>query len=110
MERAFQSILVAGEESMAKVITGNLKATVRFNHRDYTPGPVLIGCHILNWARLFYIKEVKHITLVDLVSPEIYSAGYDSYESMFKNMQKFYPEITHNSPVTFIRWDICICE
>ena len=30
MERALQSILVAGEESMAKVITGNLKATVRF--------------------------------------------------------------------------------
>ena len=75
MDRALQAILVAGEESMARIISGDIKSTIRVGERDYTHGPVMIGCHILNWARLYNITEVVHAKLIDLISGEIYSSG-----------------------------------
>lgn len=105
MDRALQAILIAGEKGMTKVINGDIKATIRVGERDYTNGPVMIGCHILNWARLFNITEIIHAKLIDLTSREIYVSGYDSYEDMFTNLKKFYPEVTHNTKVTFVRWE-----
>lgn len=105
MDRAYQAILIAGKEDKEKVIKGKLKATIRLGHRDYTPGPVMIGCHIIDWARLFTIKKVNHTTLKNLTLNEIFRSGYKSQAEMLKHLKKYYPGITIDSPTTFIEWE-----
>jgi hypothetical protein len=104
MKRALQAILIAGEE-MKFVLANRKKITIREGHRDYTLGPVLIGCNQIDWATMREITVVKHCTLVE-VTPEEYQAdGFETKSEMLNGLAQFYPDINWESPVTVIKWE-----
>lgn len=105
MERALQGMLIAGKSAKVDVLCGDLKATIRKGYRDYTPGPVLIGCHILRWAQLFHIITVRHMKFKELIPYEIEVAGYDNEKEALAVLQKFYPGFTREDEITFIEWE-----
>lgn len=104
-KRALQAILIAGKDQRDAVLNGNQKITIRYGIRDYTAGPVLIGCHILNWATLKNITDVRHTTVIGLKENEIKDCNYSSKEELLEELVKFYPEIKIESKVTVIRWE-----
>ena len=104
MKRALQAILIAGEEAMHGVINGTKKITIRKGYRDYTKGPVMIGCHLLNWVKMFEITDVKHTTLEYISPDDLKADGFkDSLEALTE-LRKYYPNLERNSRITIIRW------
>ena len=105
MKRALQAILIAGEEMRDSVKSNDKQITIREGHRDYTKGPVLIGCHILDWAYMANIVEIRH-TILDDVKPEEYQDdGFQNYDEMKNRLRQWYPALSNESDVTVIRWE-----
>ena len=104
MKRALQGILMAGETMRDAVLADTKKITIREGHRDYTIGPVLIGCHYLNWAVFRIIIHVRHTTLGEVTRGECLADGCNSLEELLRMLQQFYPDLTLESKVTVIRW------
>ncbi|MCK5292822.1 MAG: hypothetical protein KAR39_12505 [Thermoplasmata archaeon] len=104
MKRALQAMLIAGEEQKESVLLDNKTITIREGHRLYTPGPVMIGCHILDWATLREIVSVRHTYVSSVTVQEFTGDGFKSYNDMLESLRKFYPDLQFDSPVTVIRW------
>jgi hypothetical protein len=105
MKRALQGLLIAGESMKNDTLSGEKCITIREGHRDYTLGPVLIGCHILNWATLKTITSVKYTTLGEVTQEEWEADGTSSLEELKAMLRAFYPDIDYNSEVTVICWN-----
>jgi hypothetical protein len=104
MKRALQGLLVAGPDLRDKVRQDKKLITIREGHRDYSTGPVLIGCPILDWVEVRVIDEVRHTTL-DMVTEEEFNAdGFKDQEDMLDSLIEYYPDLTMESEVTIIRW------
>lgn len=104
MKRALQGILIAGEEMRDATLAGRKCITIREGHRDYTLGPVLLGCHILNWATMGEIIEVRHTILERVSRDELKDDGFLNWTDAILGLKKFYPNIDLDSDVTVIRW------
>ncbi len=105
MKRALRAILIAGEEMKADVLEGKKKITIREGRRDYSNGPVLIGCHVLNWATMREITSVTYATLKNVPEEDYRDDGFDSKADMLMALSKFYPNVNWDSLVTIIRWE-----
>ncbi len=104
MKKALQAMLIAGEEQKEAVLSGNKTITVREGHRLYSPGPVMIGCHILDWATMREIIHVRHTYVSSVTVREFTDDGFKSYNDMLVSLREFYPDLQFDSPVTVIRW------
>ena len=104
MESPLQAILIAGETSRDAVIQGHRNATIRFGFRAYKHGPVLIGCHVLNWCVLKQIIDVQHFLLKDVPHDALKKLGYANAQAAQKDLQNYYPTITINAEVTVVEW------
>lgn len=105
MKRALRAILIAGKEMKADVLEGKKKITIREGRRDYSNGPVLIGCHVLNWATMREITNVRYATLKNVPEEDYRDDGFDSKADMLMALSKFYPNVNWDSLVTIIRWE-----
>lgn len=105
MKRALQAILIAGEEMKFDVLANRKKITIREGHRTYSVGPVLLGCHELDWATMRNIVDVRHTTLVEVTQEEYQADGFETKSEMLNGLAQFYPDINWESPVTVIRWE-----
>ena len=105
MKRALQAILIAGECMRMETLANIKKITIREWHRDYSKGPVLLGCHELNWATLRHIVDVRHTTLGEVTKEEYEADGFDAKSELLIGLSQFYPEINWDSEVTVIRWE-----
>jgi hypothetical protein len=104
MKRALRAILIQGGGMKFDVLVNRKKITIREGHRDYTNGPVLIGCPDLNWSTMRDIINVRHCRLVDVTEEEFKADGYDSKADMLMDLSKYYPDINWDSEVTVIKW------
>lgn len=104
MDTPLQAILIAGETSRDDVIQGHATATIRCGFRAYKNGPVMIGCHILNWCVLKKIIDVQHFLLKDVPLDCLKKLKYTNTLDIFNTLHKFYPSITVDSEVTFVEW------
>ena len=105
MKRALQGLLIAGERMKNDVLSGVKKITIREGYRDYTKGPVLIGCHILNWVTMKNIIRVERTKLSDINIEDIEKDGFIDHIHALGVLKKFYPNMTLNSDVTVIEWE-----
>ena len=105
MKRALQAILIAGLDSKQQVLDGTKKITIREGHRDYSNGPVMLGCHILNWATMRTITSVRHTIIKEVTKEEMEADGYSSMEKMIIDLSRYYPSINKFSCVTVIKWE-----
>lgn len=104
MKRALQAILIAGEQAKNDVLNGTKIITIREGHRDYTNGPVLIGCHILNWATMKNIVRVELTTLKNVSLDDIMKDGFVDHNNALNQLRKFYPNMTMDSEVSVVEW------
>ena len=95
---------MAGEELKSKVLNGQKHITIREGFRDYRRGPVLIGCHILDWCTKREIIDVYHCILGDTPISDLHADGFDALADAIEGLKKYYPDISASSPVTVIRW------
>ena len=104
IDRALQGILMAGEKFKEKVLSGEKTLTIRAGYRSYTEGPVLIGCHILNWAVLKTIITVQHKQFKDITIEEKMREGFANPAECLPKLKQYYPNMGENSPITLIEW------
>lgn len=104
MSRALQGILIAGEDGRDNVLQGKQTVTIRYGYREYTEGPVLIGCHHLSWAMLAKITKVEYFKLKDVPLSDLNGDGYSSSSEAVEDLSRWYPDITEDSLVTVVRW------
>lgn len=105
MKRAMQAILIAGKDFMVDVLSGKKKITIREGHRDYSEGPVLLGCPVLNWAVSHNIVDVRHTTLADVSLADLETDGFKNHNIALNVLKGFYPTMTLESEVTVVKWD-----
>jgi len=105
MKRALQGLLIAGEEARDEVKNGSRKVTIREGHRDHTLGPVLIGCHLLDWAVKAEIISVTHTYLGNVSQQDLEDDGYKNVDEAIEDLSQWYPDIGLESPVTVLRWE-----
>ena len=105
MKPALQALLIAPDHDMrTHILYGGKTITIRKGHRDYKPGPVMLCCHVVPWAVLAEITDVRHCALQEVTEEEYEADGFLSQEDLLKGLQKYYPNMTLDSPVTVIRW------
>lgn len=107
MKPPLLAILIAPDEEMRRRIVAKIKKiTLREGHRGYTVGSqVMLCCHLVPWAVIAKITEVKHCILREVTQEEWEADGFIDQEDMLDGLRKFYPKIDWESPVTVIRWD-----
>ena len=106
MGKVLQGILIAGSEMRDAVKSGEKLITIREGHRDYSLGPVLIGCHLLDWAVLGEITQVIHTRLKDVSYENLVSDGFSSHAQAVATLQQWYSDINMDSKVTVIKWKL----
>jgi hypothetical protein len=103
-----QALLISPNQTERRgIATGKITATIRNGTRNYQLGPVLIGCHLKPWAVMADIGAVAHCSLHKALNcpPELFNEfGYKSAPDAIKKLQRFYPGINSESPVTVISW------
>lgn len=106
MKQPLYALLIAPiEEMIMAVIDGTKTITIREGHRDYRPGlPVMLCCHLESWAVMADIENVRHCVLNEVTREEWADDGFTSQEDLLTGLQRFYPNMTMDSPVTIIRW------
>jgi hypothetical protein len=104
-KRALQALLIAGTKMRDEVLDGLKKITIREGHRNYTLGPVMIGCHLLSWATLRTITKIQWKLLKEVTDEEMFADGFISQDDMMAGLRQFYPNIGLDSPVTVVEWE-----
>lgn len=105
MKKPLQAILIAGYKMREDILYYRKNITVRDGHRDYTKGLVILGCPLLNWCVRRDITSVRHTTLGEVTEEEYKDDGFESLHDLKTTIQKHYPKIGLDSPVTVIRWE-----
>ena len=103
--RALQGILIAGEQGRDDVLSGKKQITIRQGYRDYSNGPTLIGCHILNWATLKQITSVHYALFKNITLKELQDDGFQNHDEALDRLHRWYPDLTIDSEMTIIRWE-----
>ena len=106
MKNPLYALLVAPIPNMRyDILHGTKKISIREGHRDYRMGKVMLCCHLEPWAVMADITDVRHTTLNEVAEDEYKADGFTNKQDMLNGMQRFYPTMTMDSPVTVIRWD-----
>ncbi len=105
MKQPLYALLIAPDEKMRHdAETGKKLITIREGHRDYRKGLCMLCCHLVPWAVMVEITEVRYCTAGEVTEEEYRANGYGSAEEMLADLQKYYPHLSWDSPVTVIRW------
>lgn len=104
LQRPLQAILFAGEASRKRILSTHQRTTICKGWLDYLPGPVLLGCHILNWACMREITSVQYCYSRDVLLEDIVNAGYPSRRAYYEAMSEIYPGFDGDTAVTVIKW------
>ena len=105
MKQPLYALLIAPSETDRRAIArGEKTVTVREGHRDYKPGSAALFCHLVPWAVMVDIVEVRHTTLDLVTLEEVQADGFKYLPELKVDLQQYYPSIRWDSPVTVIRW------
>lgn len=105
-KRALQAILIAGEDGERDIRSGKKEVTIRKWYCSYTEGPVLLGCHVRDWAVMGKITSVLRTTLKEVPMEDVRNDGFYSHEDALNGLKRFYPDMTLDSPVTVVRFKV----
>ncbi|MBI2676949.1 MAG: ASCH domain-containing protein [Candidatus Yanofskybacteria bacterium] len=105
MKPALQALLIAPDCCVRdQIVWGTKTVTIREGHRDYKLGKVMLCCHLEPWAVMADITEVRHCLLKEVTKEECFDDGFSNRVELLHDLQRFYPDLTANSPVTVIKW------
>lgn len=104
MKKPLQALLFDANHRES-ILDGTKKITIREGHRDYQPGFVLLCCPVNTFCVGADINFVGHQRAGEINQRDYQDDGFPSYNHMIEGMQKYYPNFSHISPITVIRWD-----
>lgn len=106
MKAPLQALLIAPDQGMREAILDGRKiVTIREGHRDYKVGsPVMLCCQIEPWCVMADVVYVRHCLVRNLSKMELAADGFSSKRQMISEMLRFYPIMSLESKITFIRW------
>lgn len=107
MKQPLYALLIAPNHRVrTSILYGGRSITIREGHPDYKAGTtVMICCHIEPWVVMADITSVRHTTIAKVTKEEYEADDFFSRKDLLKGLQKYYPDITIDSPVTVIRWE-----
>jgi hypothetical protein len=96
------------------ICSGEKKITIREGMRDYKAGQKVVLCKCGNeddigWARMATITEVSVCTLKNVDIEDLNADGMKDLDDAVQCLRDFYPNVTKESPVTVIRWEL-LCQ
>ena len=107
-KRPMQALWVGDSKIMANIINGVKKITVRGGYRDYKVDKavfvVVCDFNVVTVAVVKQLKSVKWKKLCELTKEEIEADGFKDLNDALNGLQRFYPEIGLDSPITVIEW------
>ncbi len=106
MKHSLQALLIAPDDDMReRILRGDKKISIREGERDYRPGePMMVCCHLVPWAVMVDVTDVRHTTLGMVTEAEWTADGFESYAHLMTVLKQFYPRISYDSAVTVVNW------
>jgi ASC-1-like (ASCH) protein len=86
-----------------KVVRREKSTTIRLGHRDYKKGPAILnskGTYVP-----IYINELNHTKRSQLSKDDAIRDGFSSVRELQSALEKYYPQIKKDSPVTIVKFD-----
>lgn len=107
MTPTLSALRIATDATMRdNVLTGKKKISIREGHRNYHVGAdLMICCHIVPFAVMATITNVRHTFLMEVTEDELRKDGFKDLKDLHRGLRTFYPNIHYHSPVTIIEWD-----
>ena len=90
-------------EYLEPVGSGDKTTTVRFGHRDVSPGPAIFHFGA-DTARRGAIIEVRHVAVPDLTARDAIDDGFASVADLLAALERHYPEMRPDSPLTILEF------
>lgn len=96
---------------LEQIFSETKKITIREGMRDYKAGQKVVLCKCGNeedvgWARMATITEVSMCALRDVDIEDLNDDGMKDLDDAVQCLRDFYPDITEESLVTIIRWEL----
>ena len=104
LKKPLQALLMA-EELVDETADGSKYITIREGWRHYVPGKVVICCPEIAWCMMKMITEVIHTTPRDCEEQYYRGEEWVDREEMVYDLQRFYPDLTMDSPITVIKFE-----
>lgn len=106
LKRPLAAILFA-PQFHAAIENGEKQITIREGRRDYQVGEtVMLCCHVAGWCRMGTVTGVGFAELRDVPIESLQADGFSGYEDALVVMNQFYPELTLDSVVTVINFEV----
>ena len=112
IKRPLVAILMA-DGYKKSVIEGEKQITIRMGWRDYKVGDDVIICNPEfgfvdghNWSVKGKITYVMHCMLKGVDKKDLLDDKFESLEMAIKTLSSFYKEVSPDSLVTVIRWEL----
>ena len=109
MKQPLQALLIAGKAAQAKCDLGQKQITIRNGTRAFrVDESMVLCCHVTNWCTMVKVTNVRHCTLIAVTDQEFADDGFAGIHAALADLQKFYPDLTYDSPVTIVRWKLSV--
>lgn len=82
--------------------------TIRRGHRDYDQGPALLQADNLNIP--VHIDTLQYTTRSELDTRDAMNDGFDNLSELQSALEKHYPEIESDAPVTIVSFELARSE
>jgi len=107
-EKPLQALWVANIAMLADILADRKRITIRFGYKDYKVDKavfvVVCDFNVVTVAVVKQLKSVKWKKLCELTKEEIEADGFKDLNDALNGLQRFYPEIGLDSPITVIEW------
>lgn len=97
------------------VALGLKTVTIRKGKRNWQPGLALAECRAEERGVTVLITNVRHCLLKEVTAEEWLDDGFevgqlglteDDLKTILRIMRRHYPDLTWDSPVTVVRWEL----
>ena len=116
-KRPLTALLMA-EDFLSPIQNGEKTITIRDGWRDYHVGEKVVLCRCADmspmeegaadygWAIMAKITSVKYTTLKEVSESDLNDDGFSTLEDAILSLGSYYADISEESFVTVIRWEL----
>lgn len=108
MKRPRVALLISPDEvQRIAILDGSKRVTIREGLLDYrVDDEAMFCCHLVPWAVMARITNVRHCKLSEIMEKEWLADGYKTKEGMLEDLRRsYYKDLNWDSLVTVIYWD-----
>ena len=97
------------DETRKRILSGELRATVRAADCGYVRGPAVIGCTVQTFCVDIEITRVERCKVARLTDDHAQAAGFDNRADLLADLHRLYDgydyDLSSGGVVTIVYWD-----